>query len=142
MTMGILELQRLGYRPEQGLDLYFAGKAGGRKKIVELESFDYQIDLMNGLSDREQELFLLYTIRDMATVREDMDELMRAWRTGDAKGMEKIIARPIIDFPETRPIFEKLINRRNREMAGKIEMFLREGGSTFVVVGAGPIGTG
>ncbi|HEY6871233.1 MAG TPA: TraB/GumN family protein [Geobacteraceae bacterium] len=136
MTIELLELQRLGYSPENGLDIHFAAKARGKKKIVELESFDAQIDLLNGFSDRDQELFLLYTIKDMATVRDGMDELMRAWRTGDTKVMEKIIFRPLAEYPDSRPIFDKLYYRRNREMAGKIEQFLKAGESCFVVVGA------
>lgn len=136
MTMQVLELQRLGYSPEYGLDLYFAGKARGKKKIVELESFDYQIRLLNGFSDREQEHFLLYTISDLASLREGMDELMRAWRTGDAKGMERIVTKALTDYPDARPIYEKLIDRRNREMAGRIEQHLGSGESCFVVVGA------
>ncbi|RQW77250.1 MAG: TraB/GumN family protein, partial [Geobacter sp.] len=45
MTIDVLQLQQLGYSPEHGLDLYFTGKARGKKRIVELESFDYQISL-------------------------------------------------------------------------------------------------
>lgn len=136
MTIEVLELQRLGYSPEHGLDLYFAGKARGKKKIVELESFDYQINLLNGFSDREQELFLIYTIKDLANAREGMDELMRAWRTGDAKGIEEIVSKTLADYPEARPILEKLIYQRNRKMAGRIEQLLQAGESCFVVVGA------
>ncbi|MCM2359141.1 MAG: TraB/GumN family protein [Geobacteraceae bacterium] len=136
MTIGVLELQQLGYSPEHGFDLYFAGKARGEKKIIELESFDYQINLLNSFGDREQELFLLYTIKDLAQAREGMDELMRAWRTGDTQEMEKIVGKPLSDFPEIRPIYEKLYYQRNRTMAGRIEQLLQAEGSTFVVVGA------
>jgi uncharacterized protein YbaP (TraB family) len=136
MTIDVLELQQQGYSPEYGVDLYFADKARGKKKIVELESFDSQITLLNGFSDREQELFLLYTIKDLASIRDEMDELMRAWRTGDSKRMEQIVAKPRTDYPETGPIYEKLYYRRNREMSGRVEQFLKEGESCFVVVGA------
>ena len=59
MTIEVLQLQQLGYSPEHGIDLYFARQGPREEKIVELESFDYQINLLNSLSDREQELFLL-----------------------------------------------------------------------------------
>ena len=136
MTIDVLELQQLGYSPEYGVDLYFAGKARGKKKIVELESFDSQINLLNGFSDREQELFLLYTIKDLASVRDEMDELMRAWRTGDTKSMEQIVTKALTDYPETGPIYEKLYYQRNREMSGRIDQFLKAGESCFVVVGS------
>ena len=136
MTIDVLELQQLGYSPEYGVDLYFADKARRKKKIVELESFDSQINLLNGFSDREQELFLLYTIKDLASIRDEMDELMRAWRTGDTKSMEQIVTKALTDYPETGPIYEKLYYQRNREMSGRIEQFLKAGESCFVVVGA------
>jgi uncharacterized protein YbaP (TraB family) len=136
MTIDVLELQQQGYSPEYGVDLYFADKARGKKKIVELESFDSQINLLNGFSDREQELFLLYTIKNLAAIRDEMDNLMRAWRTGDTKSMEQIVTKPLTDYPETGPIYEKLYYQRNREISGRIEQFLKTGESCFVVVGA------
>jgi uncharacterized protein YbaP (TraB family) len=135
LTIGILELQRLGYNQEYGIDRYFAGKAGG-KKIVQLESFDYQINLLNGFTDREQELFLLYTIRDMKNMEKYMDRMVLSWRTGDAKTMESILAETMNEFPELQPIYEKLYYRRNREMTRRIEQYLQSGDTYFIVVGA------
>jgi hypothetical protein len=136
MTMETLELQRLGYDPANGIDVHFAGKAAGKKRIVEIESFDYQIKLMNGFSDREQELFLLYTIKDLESLPNEINELMKAWRNGDTKAMERLVTRTISESLELRPIYEKLIYRRNREMTARIEQFLKGKETVFVVVGA------
>lgn len=136
MTMETLELQRLGYDPANGIDVHFAGKAAGEKRIIEIESFDYQIRLMNGFSDREQELFLLYTIKDLESLPTEIDELMKAWRNGDTKAMERLVTRTPSESPELRPIYDKLIYRRNREMATRIEQFLKGKEIVFVVVGA------
>ncbi len=136
LTLEIFELQRLGYNPRYGIDRYFAGKARGKKEIVELESFDYQLRLLNGFTDREQEFFLLYTIRDLKIVGRELDELINAWRTGNAKAMELIVTQSLNESPELKPVFEKLYYRRNREMADKIAGFLNSGDTYFVVVGA------
>jgi uncharacterized protein YbaP (TraB family) len=136
MTIELLELQQLGYSPEHGFDIHFAGEARGKKKIVELESFDFQVNLLNSFSDREQELFLLYTIKDMSSLRDGMDRLMQAWRTGNTKEVEKIVFQSLTDDPDSRPIYDKLYYRRNKEMATRIEPFLRQNGTCFVVVGA------
>jgi uncharacterized protein YbaP (TraB family) len=136
MTIETFEFQRLGYDPAHGIDVYFAGKSAGKKRIIELESFDYQIRLMNSFSDREQELFLLYTLQDLAQIKEEAEELMSAWRSGDTKVMETLVTKSLTEFPELRPIFDKLIYRRNREMASRIEKFLKEKETAFVVVGA------
>ncbi len=135
LTIGILELQRLGYNQNYGIDKYFAGKAGG-KKIIQLESFDYQINLLNGFTDHEQELFLLYTILDTKNMEKDMDRMVLSWRTGDAKTMESILLETMNESPELQPVYEKLYYRRNREMAGKVEQFLHSGNTYFIVVGA------
>jgi uncharacterized protein YbaP (TraB family) len=136
MSIETLELQRLDYDPANGIDIYFAGKAAGEKQIVELESFDYQIRLLNGFSDREQELFLLYTLKEMATLRDEIEELMAAWRGGDAKSMERLVTRTLIESPELRPIFDKLFYKRNREMTARIEQLLKGKQTVFVAVGA------
>jgi hypothetical protein len=136
LTIQYMEFQRLGFDHSFGIDVHFASEADGKKRIVELESFDYQIRLMNDFSDREQELFLLYTLKDLAELREEFDGLMKAWRTGDEKAMESLVTRAINESPELRPVFEKLINRRNREMSVKVAEFLSGKETVFVVVGA------
>jgi uncharacterized protein len=136
MTMETLELQRLGYDPAQGIDVHFAGKGAGKKRIVELESFDYQINLLNNFSDREQELFLIYTMRDLAMLKEEIEALMNAWRSGDTKAMETLVTGVLGESPELRPIFDRLIYRRNREMTGKVELLLKGKETVCVIVGA------
>jgi uncharacterized protein YbaP (TraB family) len=91
---------------------------------------------MNGFSDREQELFLIYTLRDLATLKEKIEELMTAWRTGDTKAMEALVTRTLNESPEIRPIFDKLFDRRNREMTAKVEQMLQGKKTAFIVVGA------
>jgi uncharacterized protein YbaP (TraB family) len=136
VTIEALEFQRLGYNPAYGIDNYFAGKASGKKRLVELESIDYQISLMNGFNEREQELFLIYTIRDLASLREGVGDLMHAWQKGDTKAMEALLNKSLTESPEIAPIYDKLFTRRNREMAEKIGQLLQGKETAFVVVGA------
>jgi uncharacterized protein YbaP (TraB family) len=137
MSIETLEFQRLGYDPANGIDVYFAGKAMGKKQIVELESFDYQIRLLSGFSEREQELFLLYTLKDLAAFRDDIEKLMGAWYSGDTKTMEALITRTLLESSwELQPIFEKLFYKRNREMTARVEQLLKGKETVFVVVGA------
>ncbi len=51
--------------------------------------------------------------------------------------MEPIIMKNINKDPQLVPIYEKLIDERNRKMVSKIEDYLRGKGTYFVVVGAG-----
>ena len=136
MTMETFEFQRLGYDPAHGIDIYFAGKAAGKKRIVELETFDYQIRLMNDFSDREQELFLIYTLRDLAKLKDGIEKLMAAWHSGDTKTMEALVIGTLRESPELRPIFDKLFYQRNREMAAKVEQLLQGKETVCIIVGA------
>jgi len=136
LTLTSLELVKLGYDPTYGIDMHFLSKAS-KKKIMELESIDYQINLLSGFSDRDQEIFLLYTIKDLKMLGQEADELMNAWRSGNTKGIESIISKSITEDRRMSPIYEKLIYERNRHMASRIEEFLKTKETYFVIVGAG-----
>jgi hypothetical protein len=91
---------------------------------------------MNDFSDREQELFLLYTLKDLAMLNDGVEELMSAWRSGDTKSMEALVSRSLSEAPQLRPIFDKLFYKRNKEMGGKIDRFLQGKETVCVIVGA------
>jgi uncharacterized protein len=137
LVLESLELLKLGFDPNYGIDKYFISKAEGKKKILELESLDYQIDLLSNLSDKDQELFLIYTLKDLNIMEQELDKLTQAWISGDTKGMETILTRSVSEDKRLSSIFEKLIYERNRKMVSKIEDFLRTKEVYFVMVGAG-----
>lgn len=136
LTLESLELVKAGFNPDYGIDKYFLSKADGKMKILELESLDYQVNLLSGLSDDEQELFLLYTLKDLNTLGQEVDKLVDAWKTGAVGTMESTITKSFTEDRRFYRIYEKLINERNRNMALKIESFLKTKGAYFVVVGA------
>jgi uncharacterized protein YbaP (TraB family) len=135
LVMQSLELVNAGYNPEYGIDKYFLGKARG-KKIRELESVQYQLNLLSGFSEREEELFLLYALKDIDVLTRDVDRLVGAWKTGDTRAVERFMTKSIVDDRRFSSIFDKLILSRNRNMTVKIEGYLQSGGTCFVVVGA------
>jgi uncharacterized protein len=137
MTLEAMELLKLGYDPRYGADVYFLSKASGRKKILELESVDEQINLLAGLSDREQELLLRLTLKDLQTAAREVDQAVRAWKSGDTKGMEAVMTKSLKEDSQLVPIHEKLIVERNRKMVSTVESYLKSEGAYFVVVGAG-----
>ena len=59
------------------------------------------------------------------------------WSLGDIAAMEELTFRGLAEHPEMLPIYEKLLYERNITMASKIEGFLKEGGTRFVVIGSG-----
>ena len=137
MTLEALESLKLGFNPDYGIDKYFLSKAGGKKRIVELESLDDQLNLLSSFSDKDQELLLLYTLRDLKILEQDLGQLTQAWTSGDTKGLESILTRSVLEDKRLSSIFEKIIYDRNAKMASKIEDFSQAGESCFVIVGAG-----
>jgi uncharacterized protein len=137
LTFTTYELLRLGYDPNYGIDKHFLMKAQGKKRIVELENIDYQINLLSGLSDEEQEAFLLYNLRDLAVLGQEIDRLVKGWKSGNIAAVESIMKKSVADDRRFRSIYEKLISVRNRNMAAKIEGYLKTRGTYFVVIGAG-----
>jgi len=138
MFMTTLKLQKLGYNPDFGIDRHFLDAAADqKKKIQELETAAFQIDLLDEFSKTNQELFLYYTVTDLEKVEEYIDQLMNAWSHGDSAGLQKLLFLHFADEPELKPIFDALFTSRNKKMAEKISSYLKGEGRYFVVVGAG-----
>jgi uncharacterized protein YbaP (TraB family) len=137
LTLASLETLKLGFDPNYGIDKYFLSKAKEKKRVLELESFDYQINLFSQLSERDQELLLLYTLKDIDILKEELDKLTEAWTSGDMKGVEAILTKILLEDGRLAPIYEKLIYERNTKMVSKIEDFLQAKETYFVIAGAG-----
>lgn len=135
LTLSSIGLVQLGFDPTLGIDMHFLSKAEGKKRIAELESVDYQITLLSGLSDREQEAFLLSTARESRTLGREVNELIRAWKSGDTQTLESLLAKSGGEGMSS--VNEKLLYGRNRHMASRIEDYLRTRETYFVIVGAG-----
>jgi uncharacterized protein YbaP (TraB family) len=132
-----VEFLKLGFDPNYGIDKHFLSKAAGKKQIVELESVDYQINLLSKLSDQDQELFLVLSFKDLDTFGRDVDKLLQAWASGNAKEIERIMTRSVTEDGRLFPIYQIIIDDRNKNMASKIEDFLKTKETYFVIVGAG-----
>lgn len=136
LTMQSRALLQAGYDPEYGIDRYFLTRGTGKKKILELEGLDEQIDLLAGLDETEQELFLLYSLNDLKKMAKAVDQVVEAWRTGAVKRMEAILAKNDLQDQRFIPVYEKLVPNRNKKMVAVIETYLRSSDTCFVIVGA------
>jgi hypothetical protein len=132
-----VEFLKLGLDPNYGIDKHFLSKAAGKKQIIELESVDYQINLLSKLSDQDQELFLVLSFKDMDTLGRDVDKLLEAWASGNTKEIERILTRSVTEDSRLSPIYQIIIDDRNTSMALKVEDFLKMKETCFVMVGAG-----
>lgn len=136
----VLMLQSASTRsalPKAGVDEFLMKQAAKRSMpVVGLESVQEHARIYSGLTDRESEILLLVTFIPSAT-NSGNDDIMKAWRRGDAEMLARIMDRESQEFPAFN---DRLLGARNRAWVPKIEGFLASGHTYFVVAGAGHFG--
>ena len=137
MTIEELIMKEYGYTGEYGIDKHFLNMAHDEgKDIIELESAEFQITLFDELSN-DLQVFLLQDIVENLPTKKELEKLYDAWEEGDSLEMEALIMEGVEDSPELQMINKKLLDERNFLMVEKIEGFLQNDETYFVVVGAG-----
>jgi len=132
------QLMQLGFYPQYGIDIYFINKAlKDNKEILEIESAEEQMEIIYSLSEKEQDLFLFYTLIDLDNFEKEINQIIEAWENADADKLASVLNLTLIRYPQIRPLYEKLIYKRNRKILNKIEELLKGDKVCFVIVGAG-----
>jgi len=135
MIITIIELQKLGFNPKHGLDMYFFSKAlKAGKQIMGLETIEYQLDLFDSLSAADQGALVRQTLKDLDIIQEKSDSLVEAWSIGDIKRVEAILLKSFREYPT---IYGLLITRPNKNWVSRIESFLKQTDNYMIVVGVG-----
>lgn len=135
MTLEVFAMQKMGLDPNYGLDLHFfrLAKENG-KKLVPLETVDFQIELITDFTPEEGELIMKTELEDIETTEKLLGEMLQAWRTGDSAALQKLLNHAMGEAPA---IFKRLVTDRNRNWIPKIEEWSRSDQSVIVIVGAG-----
>jgi uncharacterized protein YbaP (TraB family) len=137
LTLSSLSLIKLGYSPDLGIDRHFVRAAKHKKEILELESMEFQIKLLSGLSDELQMKFLELTLEEAENANERMEKIVGAWSKGDAALLEdEMLKKRAAKSPAQAEFQAKLIDERNTTMAKKIGEYLKTKDVHFVVVGS------
>ena len=135
-----LELMSKGFSGDIGIDKHFIDEAKKvSKKILELESFEQQIELFeNGMKNYESN-FIDFSLSDFEQTSEQVDTLVEFWKKGDAEGFEKAAFEETSKRPEFDNIMKIMVDERNFKMADKIIGYLNTNEKYFIVVGGGHI---
>ena len=130
---------------DDGIDTYFLNKAKkDNKTILEVESYDYQVKLLNSFSDKLNELMLIDLIDNYNQEVQSLKDLYEAWKKGD---IEKLIEESNEEL-EIKSNYTKeeiqiiknynkqLIDDRNVNMTNKLIEYFNNNYNTFYMVGA------
>ena len=135
LTLTTLELQRMGYNPNYGIDVYFFNKANADgKEIGYLEPAEFQINLLGKMVEEDQFDFLSQTLNDLEVVNELAGDLVRSWKNGDGDKLHELLSKSFNDYPQ---LHDRLLIQRNKNWLGQIEGAMRKNKNVLFVVGAG-----
>src|SRR6266404_4427958 len=133
VALSEIELQRLGFDPEHGIDNYFFRRTRQDKKQTQgLETMDFQLSLFTSLSSEDQEAMIKEALDDIAASRKILSELADAWQVGDTKQLDKLMLETMRDYPQLN---KKLLLDRNQRWIPKIEKLLASETHALIIVG-------
>ncbi|HPR54910.1 MAG TPA: TraB/GumN family protein [Deltaproteobacteria bacterium] len=134
-SIATLELKRLGFSAQDGVDTHFYRKAlSDGKRMIYLETAVRQMEMLSEASSGRDEDILRQALDELDMVEKYSDDMVRAWELGDARRMETLLKKSLEGFPS---IEKKLFAERNKAWAERIGTLLTQEGDVFVVVGAG-----
>lgn len=134
-TLMMIELQKLGADPANGMDQHFYQRAESEgKQIVPLETVEFEINLVTTFAKSEEEPLVRSLLEQIKDTKKAWDEMITAWKTGDSASLEKLLNDSMKDSPA---IFKRLLTDRNQTWVPKIEELLRGSDNAVVIVGAG-----
>jgi uncharacterized protein len=123
-----------GADPELGVDSVLAREAAAAgKRLAAFETVDEQFDLLETMSREDPDFLLMDTVRYL----EDgtlLERTLAAWRSGDVEALAAVMAEDLDRYPGA---YDRFIVARNVRWLAPIEAMIRQGGTHFVVVGAG-----
>ena len=134
ITIEQLALARIGFNPSHGVEMHLLKKAtSDGKTILGFESVEQQLAYLDGLSPEAQRALLMQTLTESATIREVMDDLILAWRSGDIDYLEQTLLDDVSGYPE---LYDTIVANRNRLWVDTIDELLEQGEDYLVIVGA------
>lgn len=133
--LALFALLSVGYNLEAGLEHHFRSRAA-TKTVLELESFDFQLDLLLNVPMQTQVEMTQSMLDQLPGFEPVTADLVSAWLRGDDETLGAVSAAQIGDTPRLIAFNQALIEKRNHSMKEAIVGYLHADGSYFVLVGA------
>lgn len=135
ITLQSASYMEAGFSQESGIDSYFLAKARDRKmEVMEIESVEMQINLLDKLGDNVGQ-YIKTALAENNTSGDLLREIIEIWEKGDDEALDEIMNRGS-EADDYHEIMEELNYNRNIDMAKKINEYLNNDKTYFVVVDA------
>lgn len=125
------QMKKAGYDANYGIDMHFLNRAKGNKTIMELEGAEFQFNMLNNFSDKEQEDNFIINLGTLDETKKMLDELFNIYKSGDEAKMLTALGTE----DKNSNFYKKMILERNIGMTSKIEEYLNTGDTYFVIAG-------
>ncbi len=135
LLMATIEYQRLGLKPEYGVEGYFNDLAAlDGKDTGHLESIDEQIRFISSMKHIEPNVLINYTLKDLESLPEFIDFLKTSWVTGDIESFtsNSMVIQMKSEFPD---LYKTLVVNRNNNWMPHLMKLNSNNITEFVLVG-------
>ena len=133
-TLQILVFQSMGFTP-QGVDAFFHTRAVGDGKAEgQLETVQEQIGFIAAMGEGNESEFILLSLKGLAETGDVMEDMIGAWRSGDAEGLSELFVEEM--KVEAPALYDTLLLQRNLKGVPQIDSMLQDADTEFVLVGA------
>jgi uncharacterized protein len=133
MTIQQLQLLKLGFDPNSGVEMQIANHAkGDHKEITGFETLQEQLGMLANLSIPDQVKFLDLTVEEMQEAEKELGDLLGAWRAGNSSKLANMLSE---EYQQAPALYTMLVSDRNRKWVPQIEKLLKGDKNYMVVVG-------
>ena len=134
LELADLEYVRLGLNPQQGVEEQLVQRAHtDGKPTAGLETLDQELGGLEALPRQEQLHLIDQTIAELKDSPAELQDVLSAWRNGDAPKLAALLSREYRSFPA---LYRPLVTARNERWVPQIEQLLRGHDNCLVVVGS------
>lgn len=132
VTLSAMKMMSMGLSSE-GVDKHLMGKAKEAEKAIEfLESVEFQINLLAGMGEGNEDNFVKYSLMDLKNMETELESLLLDWKNGSSSIMSEQIDEMQSDFPA---LYKSLLLDRNKLWIEKIVELENSGKKEFYAVG-------
>lgn len=136
MTLAVIGAQRLGISGEAGPETILTRAAQARRiPIGELEGFEWQLRMLDGMPEALQLEQLAETLKENDEIATKLAPMLAAWSAGDVERLAALLNED--ETEQDRALHQLLFTTRNANWAHWVEERMARPGTVFVAVGAG-----